>query len=71
MESAIRTTGGMRVRQIKAAATAQRVAPSPRGSWTKRLVKSIADFFRRRRFSRNRAKLRTPQQSGGGKRDGS
>ena len=63
MESATGTVERMRARPTEAAVN-ERVAPAPRGNWLSRLAKSIADLLRRRRYSRNRAKLRPPKESG-------
>lgn len=64
MDVASRTIGRTGVSRRGAAAVVQRVS-QPRRSWIGRLLKSIADFFRRRRFGRNRATLRPPREKSG------
>ena len=66
MDVASRTIGRTGVSRRGAAAVVQRVSPQPPRSWIGRLLKSIGDFFRHRRFVRNRAKLRGKYGRGAG-----
>lgn len=62
MDVASITIGRTGVLGKGAAAVVQRVSPQPRRNWLSRLIKAVADFFRGRRFARNRGKPRPPSE---------